>query len=149
MRTLMGVWICQTKAVVVRLDESGASCVTMTSDIAPRHRSTGGTRAGRAFLHRSVNSTSREEAAREAAIERFFDEVARAVEGADELVVLGPGGARTAFAARLPRGSMTVRAVEPAGSRSSEAQIVARVMAMFGRAAPRKARQVPGLAVNA
>jgi hypothetical protein len=145
----MGVWICQTKAVVVRLDENGATCVTMTSDIAPRHRSTGGTRAGRAFLHRSVNSTSREEAAREAAIERFFDEVAHAVEGADELVVLGPGGARTAFAARLPRGSMTVRAVEPAGSRSSEAQIVARVMAMFGRAAPRKARQVPGLAVNA
>lgn len=147
MRKLMGVWVCQNRAVIVRLDERNATTVTLMADVAPKSRATGGTGSGHPFMHCSVSSRDRLDATRDAAIGRFLGDIAKAVEPADEIVIMGPGKAKVVLANRLTESGAKVIAIEPAGSRLTDAQIAARVMKIFGRPAPRMARQVPGLAV--
>lgn len=143
----MGVWICQTKAVVVRLDENGASKSAFVADCDPKRRATGGRRTAVPYVHGSVSSRDRLDALRKIDIDRFFAEVQSSVAEADDLVIFGPGSAKTTFAGLCQDAGLKVRAVEVAGSRLSEAQIVARVMNSFGRPAPRKMPNMPGLAV--
>ena len=138
----------RTRAVVVRLDDRGATTVALVSDVSPKNRATGGSGSSRPYMHCSVSSRDRIDHARDAAVSRFLDDIAKAVENAEDIVVVGPGKAKKLLASRLVESGLKVSAVEPAGSRLTEPQIAARVMEMFGRSAPRMPRQVPGLAVS-
>ena len=147
MRKLMGIWVCHTKAVVVRMDNERATTTTFVAEVSPKTRATGGTGSSRPYMHCSVNSRDRLDHARDASVTKFFVSIAKAVADADEVVVVGPGEAKKLLANRLAENGTKVAAVESAGSRLTDAQIAARIMKMFGRAAPRMPRNVPGLAV--
>ena len=148
MRNLVGVWVCQTRAVVVRLNDRGATTVALVSNVSPKNRATGGTGSSRPYMHCSVSSRDRLDHARDAAVSRFLDDIAKSLKNADDVVIVGPGKAKKLLAARLVESGLKVSAVEPAGSRLTEPQIAARILEMFGRASPRMPRSVPGLAVS-
>lgn len=62
-------------------------------------------------------------------LRKFYEGLAKRVEGAERVAVLGPGRAREEFAEvlrRTPGPARALKAVEPVDSRLTEAQVVAR-----------------------
>ena len=95
-----GVWIDHAEAVVVRFDDQGESTVRrFTSDAGSRSKSAGGmSGSGGRVGGASHKKTERK---RRHQLERFFDEVAEEVAGAEKVAVIGPGTAKKAFESRL------------------------------------------------
>jgi hypothetical protein len=145
---LVGVWIDHEKAIVVTLSRGITDVQTVLGDVEPKHRSTGGTRSGHPYSHRSVESTSAQSAWRLEQIRRLFDQVEALIDGADELVVLGPGEAKDEFATFLGdthrQGTPSVKASATVPSHLTEPQIAAQVREMFGHPSPRKKVTIAG-----
>lgn len=140
----IGIWMDQTKAVIVKMRGDEATVERLEAAVESKHRSTGGTRASRPYWHRSVNSASRADARRAGAIQRFFGDLLRMLGDDALLLLIGPGEGKEAFARYLAQRGHAVPEVGLAASRLSEAQIVARIKAAAGRPAPRRRRAAAG-----
>ena len=143
----VGVWIDHEKALVVFLNAPVPHTRAIHPTIESKHKSTGGTRSSRPFMHRSVESAKREDHHRRVEIDQFYESVATEIKGCDDVVVIGPAAAKDEFVATLAsKGSEapTVRAVITTQSNMTEPQIVAFIQSSFGQPATRRAMNQAG-----
>lgn len=137
----IGIWIDHHKAVIVELDELGCANITeVKSDVASKHRSTGGTGSSRPFLHRCVFSGKHQTAHRLNDLQAFYANVSSKVKDASRVWIFGPSLARHELFSYLKEHAENgIQFDESAAfvSRATEAQIVERVRAHFHKSIPR------------
>jgi len=140
----IGIWMDQSKAIIVKVRGDEASVERLEADVEAKHRATGGMRASRPYWHRSVNSARRADAIRADAIRRFYADLAKTVGDEPVFLLIGPGEGKEAFARFLADRGRAAPTTAAATSRLSEAQIVARIKTAAGRPAPRRSRATAG-----
>lgn len=127
-----GIWMDQTKAIIVRVNGDDTSVEHLTTTVEPKHKSTSGVRSKRPYWHRTVNSAKRNELHREGDIRRFFERVETAIGNEVPLIVCGPGEGKEAFCRYLEEHRRARPATATTTSRLTEAQIIARLKAACG-----------------
>jgi len=130
----IGVWIDHAQAHLVALrNGSPPQIVTIASEIEHKHKAM--PRAGRvAPGHLSGSPTKRYEKRREEEKRRFYNQIVKALTGAEEIVVMGPGVAKGELQKEINRDvrlRKLVSSVEPADKKMTTAQLVARVKQSF------------------
>jgi hypothetical protein len=145
MKSLMGVWIDHKKAVIVAAGDAIAT--TVQSGVRGRTRFSGGSGHPGGYISQRGNSEKRGEERHRNALDRYLDAVMAAVKGAEHLLILGPGEAKTELASRVGRArGKAPRVSTKAADKLTQAQIVAAVSAFFEprpgarRSAPAPAR---------
>jgi len=132
---LVGVWIDHESALLVSLDESGASRLTrIDSQVEPKHKSAGGARAAGAH-HQEVMGTShtKVENRRREHLHHFYQEVIADLGDAHVVIILGPGQAKTDLRAEMEKHKELASKIVhvEAADRMSERQLVARLRKAF------------------
>lgn len=145
----VGVWVDHEKALIVTLVGEGHSIKIVQGDVGPKHKSTGGVRSGRPYWHRSIESAKRQSIRRTNQLQHFYHHVEDEILEADQLILLGPGGAKEEFATFLSQNrrfdceKLTASVSVP--SHMTEPQIVAHIKKVFGHPAPRKTILAAGM----
>jgi hypothetical protein len=129
-----GLWLDQAGAVIVSLRGDGDSVIRrIESEVDPHYRVTGGTKSGTFAM--DISDERRVERRRKQQLERYHKRLAGLLEGADEILILGPGDAKLG----LYRVLMAIRD-RPAphvrmetASRMTDNQLVALVRKRFSR----------------
>ena len=130
MKSLMGVWIDHKKAVIVAAGDAIAT--TVQSGVRGRTRFSGGSGHPGGYISQRGQSEKRGEERHRNALDRYLDAVVAAVRGAEALLILGPGEAKTELATRLGRTrSKGPRISTAAADKLTQAQIVAAVSRFF------------------
>ncbi len=138
-RRTLAVWIDHATARLVEFAHARETrCGTIHSQAESQRRAMG--QSGVAPPgHVGCNLESRYQNRRRQQLDRYYDRVAAQLDGADDVLVLGPGEARLELMARLRRKSPQVAArvvsVERAGE-MTDRQIAARLAAILKPAEP-------------
>lgn len=120
MSTNAGLWIDHRKAFVVTIIGKVVNTKMIESRAEAHVRHSGGSPEDTAE-HRIENE-----------LDHFYDEVIGHVRGAEGLLILGPGEAKTELRARLDRHKHSVRAVDiETADKMTDSQIVTRVKKRF------------------
>jgi hypothetical protein len=127
MTNRVGLWIDHKRAVIVSVSEQGETVQTIESG-AKRIEYRGGARSRAAYSARYTQGEDQLDNRFTEQLNKYYDEVAALLRGAMDVLVMGPGEARTEFKARLEREKGPAREirVEPA-DKLTERQIIARV----------------------
>ena len=137
---LFGVWLDHRKAKIVELYGSEVRQQVIESKVERHVHATGGTQlGGRAYISAMGASERRLDERRDHEITLFYRAIAKAISGADEIVVLGSGVARGEFTKFLETDlSIGDRVVSTIPSQEmTDPQLVARVKTIFHKAPPR------------
>ena len=130
MKSQLGVWIDHKKAVIVAAGDTIAT--TVQSGVPGRTRFSGGSGHPGGYISQRGNSEKRGEERHRNALDRYLDAVIAAVKGADDLLILGPGEAKTELANRLGRTrSKGPRVSTAAADKLTQAQVAAAVSKFF------------------
>lgn len=131
----LGVWLDRASARIIEWTQAGEFTIhAIRSGVEPVRKTTGhvdNVPAGR--INAGV-AHGRAERRHDHQLERYYRTLAKAVAGADRLVVLGPGPAREEFAAVLratPELARALRAVEPIDTHLTDAQVVHRARVLL------------------
>lgn len=135
------VWIDTDDALIVRWDGS-ATIERVTSDVPPRHRSTGHVRHDPEVRHGGGGPpTDRLERDRKRRLERFIEQVATRVPPAEAVHIVGPGVVRKRLGRVLRAEDRRLgrdRTVDSgAAAQLTERQLVADIRTLSGDPAPR------------
>jgi len=134
MNTRTGLWIDQGRAIIVALNGGNEKVRSLTSQVTSQHRRASDTPAGKRFdaHHIPADATRTRTHARD--LKAFFDRIFRELPGAGELLLLGPGRAKTDFRKHLQAAGWAGRvlAVESA-DKMSDRQFAALVREFFQR----------------
>lgn len=135
-RTLMGIWLDSSKAVVVTIEGQKTDVKTMGSGVETQERIEGeGNQASR-FGNQFVEDERAKEKRIEEAEARFLEKLLKVAASADQLLVFGPAHMKVRFEKMfndLTGRKPNLRAVEAADSMSDN-QIAARVREFYGKA---------------
>ncbi|MGA1205076.1 MAG: hypothetical protein ACO3ZW_04610 [Opitutales bacterium] len=93
----VGVWLDHRKAVVVRMVDGEEHLQTILSDVEKHVRPAGGARSKLPYGPQDIMKEDSRERKFRQHLARWYDEVAGHLQGADELLVFGPGEAKTEF----------------------------------------------------
>ena len=101
MKTKVGIWIDHREAVVATITWRGETMRVVPSH-AERHESRAGDTNGRVVhdLFKGAQDDSRDRAYQEH-LRHFYDEVIEVLRGADSIVIMGPGEAKTELRHRM------------------------------------------------
>ena len=141
----IAIWMDQHEARIVRLSETDPAATpeirTVRSDVESHHRPVGGTPHGAGLHGAGAGEDSRMLHRREQAADRYHDALLREVADADEIALIGPGSARTAFARHVAAQSdaqhLPSIVANEAADRMREGELVARAREIFGALPPR------------
>jgi stalled ribosome rescue protein Dom34 len=129
----VGLWIDHRKAVVVSLGEGETTTRTIESNVGQRVRSQGGSRAATVYSHQGATYEPGRDQKYERHLNEYYDEVASAIAGADAILVMGPGEAKTEFGKRLERSGVDRSRVRiETSDKLTEPQIVEKIKVHFG-----------------
>lgn len=130
-----GVWIDHKQACVVILENGRVKFVRIQSSVEKHVRLSGELRSKRdPGGPQGVADEKKMERRRTQQLDRFYEEVTRAVENAGQICLFGPGEAKRELAKKLGSGKMRstrVLAVMRA-DKLSDAQVTAKVKAFYG-----------------
>jgi stalled ribosome rescue protein Dom34 len=121
----VGIWIDHKKAVIVTLSAGRVSTTTLASDVGPHTHYAGSQEGGGEKKYEERHSQD---------LDRYYDDVIRALGEPDALLLFGPGEAKRQLKNRLGRSNVlseSIVAVESADM-LTDPQIVAKVKAHFG-----------------
>ena len=124
MKHAVGIWLDQTKAVIVTATNQGVTTATLASHVSKHPHFTGAQDRG---------GEQKYEARHEAERARFFDEIIERIGHPEAILVFGPGEAKLGLELRLARVKALADAsvdVEAAGALTTP-QIVAAVRKHF------------------
>ena len=126
-----GVWIDHHKAVLIRMTSEGEEITQINSNVEKPFSSAAG--SGSDGEHpKNYQSENKQEHKFMSQLNGFYDEVLKALDGADPLLILGPGEAKGEFQKRLQHQHFPARAIEIAtADKMSDRQIAARVREHF------------------
>lgn len=140
----IGVWVDHRRAVIVVFEKGPPRVLEVESTVEPRVRMTGGSRGREAYFHQGVAPEKHRDEKIRHQITAYLTRVIDQIGSADEMLIMGPGQARTELAGLAQErglGGSTGVLVE-AADKMTRRQIVARVRAHFK---PRRRRR-PGAA---
>jgi hypothetical protein len=132
----VGLWLDHRHAVVVYLAHGETRTTHIASGVERHVRSTGGSRSSLPYGPQDVSKGDGIDRKHRLHCEQYYRKLAKAVHGAESLLILGPGEAKGEFHRHLRNGKTTPRpciVVEPA-DKMTEPQIVARVKKHFATA---------------
>jgi stalled ribosome rescue protein Dom34 len=124
MKPKVGVWIDKKKAVIVRLAGAHVESTTLRSAVQGHPHYAGGQERGGEKKYEERHAQQ---------LNRFFEDVARQVDGPDGVLVFGPGEAKFGLLKHLKHrleGAADPLAVESSDG-MTDAQIVAKVKEHF------------------
>lgn len=126
MKTRVGLWIDHRRAVVVTVTDHGEEVSQIESGIEAKLRPDQG---------RNANRPPGDDVQQRILTERqneYYDAVIAAIRGAEAILVLGPGEAKTEFKGRLETHDLGGRIVGvEAADKLTDAQLAARVRGYF------------------
>ena len=96
--TLVGIWLDHFRAHIVELKGNQVRHSLIESHVGRRHRSTGGTKLpGKSYVKSFAASEKNAESARREHLDRYYKNVLKSLPAVDQLVIMGPGVAKTEF----------------------------------------------------
>ncbi len=133
-----GVWIDHRKAEIVGLTAEGETTTVILSKVEKHLERGGDSPMHGSYEAHQVPSDDRRQRALTGELNTYYDAVIATLRNYGKLLVFGPGEAKGELHARLMKANLggRVAAVETE-DRMSDHQIVAKVRAYFGSAAPR------------
>ena len=134
------IWVSGPEAWLVRQKGDEWRLEKLFSEVPHKHRTTGGRRGNRPYLHGSVNPSGREDEKRRNALTQFLDNIVTSADDIEQLYLLGP---RPTSHALLRQFEVSGKAQKVKGQiatdRLTERQVIAKVRSSFGADAPRLA----------
>ncbi len=94
-KRLIGIWIDHRQAVVVTLAGGYQTCKMLECEVPERRRLGGGSRSSTPYGPQDTVSETSNDRRYEQQLRRFYQRVTAELQGADEIVIFGPGEART------------------------------------------------------
>lgn len=126
-----GVWIDHHKAILVRMATEGEELIQINSDVEKPFSSAAGSGSGGEHP-KNFQSENKQEHKFMNRLNEFYDEVLKALQGADPLLILGPGEAKGEFQKRLQHKKFPAKLVDVAtADKMTDRQIAARVREHF------------------
>jgi stalled ribosome rescue protein Dom34 len=123
-----GVWIDHRQAILVVLTDKGQEIRKIASDIAD----TGRPSSGNAHSSHDYVSEDSQERKFESELKAFYDQVIDGLQGAQTLLILGPGEAKVEFHKRLESKKQNgTQAEVVTADKMTEGQLVAKVVQHF------------------
>ena len=128
----IGLWIDHKKAVIVRLDDEGEEIQQVESGVGRHIRYRGGSRQKTPYGPQHTQGEDHLDNRFTQHLNKFYEQVIARIRGADEVLILGPGEAKSEFEKRLTQSGVRVRiaAIETAGKMTVR-QIAAKVRDFF------------------
>ena len=126
-----GVWIDHHKAILVRMTTEGEEITQINSDVEKPFSSAAG--SGSDGEHpKNYQSENKQEHKFMNQLNGFYDEVLKALHGADPLLILGPGEAKGEFQKRLQNKHFPAKTVDVAtADKMTDRQVAAKVREHF------------------
>lgn len=133
-----GVWIDHRKAQIVGLTPDGETTTVILSKVEKHPERAGDSPMKGAYEARQVPADDSRQRALTGELNIYYDAVIKVLRHYGKVLVFGPGEAKGELHARLLKSNLGARvaAVQTEG-RMTDRQIVAKVRAHFGLAAPR------------
>lgn len=104
METLLGIWLDHSRAEVVAIQGGAVTRTTFASEVERKHKALGGTRMpGKGYMTSGGASEKNVDRHRDEQIARFYKQLIPAVRKAERVLVVGPGTAKTEFAAQVEK----------------------------------------------
>lgn len=132
-----GLWIDHRKAVIVSITDEGESIKRIESDIERKIRLSGGSRAGKTpFGPQQVAVDGKQESRIRRQLHRYYQEVIQSVQDANQILILGPGEAKTELKKEFEKSKELTRKkikVQPT-DKMTDRQIAAKVRQYFKNA---------------
>jgi hypothetical protein len=124
----VGIWIDHRRAIVVTIDEGRESHQIIESERENDERPNGGRRSSTPYGPQAGSQEHQLEAKERQRAIRFYKEVILAMGKPDELLVMGPAGAKREFVELLEKQSdLRVKIKMETTDRMTEAQVAAKV----------------------
>jgi len=132
MTTNAGLWIDHRKAVIVTIVDKQVSTRQIDSDVERHVRLSGGSASGGSHGSRTGAPEDTRERHFEGQLDKYYDEVVKSIQGAEGILILGPGEAKGELKSRLEHDGLGARVLEVVtADKMTDPQIVARVRERF------------------
>lgn len=129
MRTRAGLWVDHRKAVVVTLSDEGVTTRRVDSGVAKHVRYSGGSGTAGSREGKGEDTRERHHAGE---LAKYYNDLLACVRDAEEILIFGPGEARTELRAHIERAGLGARIVGvEATDKMTDPQVVAKVREHF------------------
>jgi hypothetical protein len=133
-KNFAGLWIDRHKAVIVSITDDGETIERVDSNVERKVRLSGGSRTGKTpYGPQQVAVDGKQEARIKHQLRQYYQEIIRKIQDADQILILGPGEAKTEIKKELEKSkelALKKVTVEPA-DKMTERQIAARIRRFF------------------
>ena len=137
MKTSAGLWIDHRESVIVMLSDKGQETTRVKSEVEKQLRRSGEPQKG-SFAAQEVPRDDSREREYQGALARYYDAIISHLRTADEILIFGPGEAKSELKKRLEKAKGTPHILTlETEDKMTEPQIVARVRQHFQPLAPR------------
>jgi len=134
MKKQMGMWIDHAKAVIVTLHDENVNTKQIESKVEPTFRLAGGARQSTPYGPQDESTEHKALERHKHQLHDYYKTVIQALEVADQILIMGPGEARTelikAIEQEAPEMASRIRDVRPA-DKMTQNQLVAEVRNFF------------------
>lgn len=128
----IGLWIDHRKAVVVKLSEDRERVEVLESNMEKHVRPAGGSRSKSPYGPQDVMKEDGRERKYRLHLSRWYEVVAEAVQYADELLIFGPGEAKSEFRKHIEGKPVAARVIGvETVDKMTQPQIAAKVRDQF------------------
>jgi stalled ribosome rescue protein Dom34 len=137
MRTVAGLWIDHSKAVIVVATDKGDEIKVIVSNVEKHLGRSHGVRSTSSYEAQLVPADDSRERRLTGQLNMYYDAVIASMQGAEEVLLFGPGEAKGELKKRINqknKGSMRVVATEPA-DKMTDRQVAAKVRHYFEKSA--------------
>ena len=137
MKTVAGLWIDRKKAVIVVATDKGDEIKVIVSNVDKQLGRTEGVRSTSSYEAQLVPADDSRERRLTAQLNMYYDAVIASMQGAEEILLFGPGEAKGELKKRIHqrnKDSMRVVATEPA-DKMTDRQVAAKVRRYFEKSA--------------
>jgi hypothetical protein len=132
MKPVAGLWIDHRRAVVVTITDKGEEIRTIESNAEKHIQRAAGSRHGGPFESQAVPADDSRQREYTGELDRYYDEVAAHVMGAEAVLIFGPGEAKGELKKRIVQDSARGRSVDvETAYRMTERQILAKIRQRF------------------
>jgi hypothetical protein len=129
-----GIWLDHKQAILVLITEEGRQVKKIKSGVGMPTRTAGGSRPTNKYTPHDFVAEDRLERKRLTHLTDFYDEVIARLRGAEALLILGPGEAKSEFLKRLKSKKVGSVVEMAAADKMSDRQVAAKVSEHFSTA---------------
>jgi len=128
----VGIWVDHRHALVVQLLPDGETVNEIVSDIEKHVRESGGHRTNTPYGPQDASAGDKNDRRFDEHLHRYYDEVIKSLDIGDQVIILGPGEAKTELKSRISAKQPRLRiiAVETT-DKMREAELVKHVRESF------------------